>query len=101
MSLSYNNRNKSNFSKLDNRYLFISFLPILSLIVGLIIFINNRSEQLKLNKIPSIEKKIKTLNDQKIIALNKKDDLIRNHIKDQAKKNGMIKANFSKNIIKW
>tara|TARA_B000000437_G_C11492417_1_gene243471 strand:+ start:210 stop:419 length:210 start_codon:yes stop_codon:yes gene_type:complete len=69
--------------------------------VGLIIFINNRSEQLKLNKIPSIEKKIKTLNDQKIIALNKKDDLIRNHIKDQAKKNGMIKANFSKNIIKW
>ncbi len=101
MSLSYNHRNKSNFSKLDNRYLFISFLPILSLIVGLIIFINNRSEQLKLNKIPSIEKKIKTLNDQKIIALNKKDDLIRNHIKDQAKKNGMIKANFSKNIIKW
>ena len=101
MSLSYNHRNKSNFSKLGNRYLFISFLPILSLIVGLIIFINNRSEQLKLNKIPSIEKKIKTLNDQKIIALNKKDDLIRNHIKDQAKKNGMIKANFSKNIIKW
>ena len=101
MSLSYNHRTKSNFSKLDNRYLFISFLPILSLIVGLIIFINNRSEQLKLNKIPSIEKKIKTLNDQKIIALNKKDDLIRNHIKDQAKKNGMIKANFSKNIIKW
>ena len=101
MSLSYNHRNKSNFSKLDNRYLFISFLPILSLIVGLIIFINNRSEQLKLDKIPSIENKIKTLNDQKIIALNKKDDLIRNHIKDQAKKNGMIKANFSKNIIKW
>ena len=101
MSISYNNRNKSNFSKLDNRYLFISFLPILSLIVGLIIFINNRSEQLKLNKIPSIEKKIKTLNDRKIIALKKKDNLIRNHIKDQAKKNGMIKANFSKNIIKW
>ena len=101
MSLSYNHRNKSNHSKLSNRYLFISFLPILSLIVGLIIFINNRSEQLKLNKIPSIEKKIKTLNDRKIIALKKKDNLIRNHIKDQAKKNGMIKANFSKNIIKW
>ena len=101
MSLSYNYRNKSNFSKLSNRYLFISFLPILSLIVGLIIFINNRSEQLKLNKIPSIEKKIKTLNDRKIIAQKKKDDIIRNHIKDQAKKNGMIKANFSKNIIKW
>ena len=56
---------------------------------------------MQLNKIPSIEKNIKILNDQKIIALKKKDDLIRNHIKDQAKKNGMIKANFSKNIIKW
>ena len=48
-----------------------------------------------------MKKKIKTLNDRKIIALKKKDDLIRNHIKNQAKKNGMIKANFSKNIIKW
>tara|TARA_B100000676_G_scaffold3387_1_gene3131 strand:+ start:5138 stop:5443 length:306 start_codon:yes stop_codon:yes gene_type:complete len=101
MSLSYNHRNKNNFSKLDNRYLLIFFLPILSLIIGFIIFINNRSEQLKLNQIPSIEKNIKILNDQKIIALKKKDFLIRNHIKDQAKKNGMIKANFSKNIIKW
>ena len=101
MSLRYNHRNKNNFSKLDNRYLFISFLPILSLIVGFIIFINNRSEQLKLNKIPSIEKNIKILNDQKIIALKNKDFLIRNHIKYQAKKNGMIKADFSKNIIKW
>lgn len=101
MSLSYKHRNKSNFSKSGNPYLLISFLPILSLIVGFIIFINNRSEYLKLNKIPSIEKKIKTLNDRKIIALKEKDDLIRNHIKNQAKKNGMIKANFSKNIIKW
>ena len=101
MPLNYNHRNKNNFSKLDNRYLLIFFLPTLSLIVGLIIFINNKSEQIRLNKIPNIEKNIKILNDKKIIALNKKDFLVRNHIKEQAKINGMIKANFSKNIIKW
>ena len=86
MSLSYNHRNKSNFSKLDNRYLFISFLPILSLIVGFIIFINNRSEQLKLNKIPSIEKNIKILNDQKIIALKIKMILLEITLKIKQKK---------------
>ena len=101
MPVKYNNRNKNNFSKLDNRYLLIFFLPIISLIVGFMIFVNNRSELLKLNKIPGIKKNIKILKDRKIIALNKKDFLVRTHIKEQAKINGMIKANFSKNIIKW
>jgi len=101
MSLNYSNRNKNNFSNLDNRYLLIFYLPLLSLIVGLIIFTNNKSEQLRLNKIPSLTKSIKIINDQKIIAINKRDYLIRNHIKSQAKKNGMIKADFSKSIIKW
>tara|TARA_B100002052_G_scaffold297918_1_gene329852 strand:- start:1765 stop:2070 length:306 start_codon:yes stop_codon:yes gene_type:complete len=101
MSISYNYRNKNNFSKLYNSFLFIISFPTLSLIVGFIVFINNRSENLRLNKIPSIEKNIIILKDQKIIALKKKDFLIRNYIKDQAKKNGMIKPNYSKNIIKW
>tara|TARA_B100000676_G_scaffold303443_1_gene353978 strand:- start:2289 stop:2594 length:306 start_codon:yes stop_codon:yes gene_type:complete len=101
MSISYNYRNKNNFSKLYNSFLFIISFPTLSLIVGFIVFINNRSENLRLNKIPNIEKNIIILKDQKIIALKKKDFLIRNYIKDQAKKNGMIKPNYSKNIIKW
>ena len=34
-------------------------------------------------------------------AINNRDKLLRTHIKNEAKKHGMIKANYSKHIIKW
>ena len=46
-------------------------------------------------------KQIDIRKDQKVIAINNRDRLIRNHIKKEAKKNGMIKADYTRNIIKW
>lgn len=50
---------------------------------------------------PVVSKQIEITRDQKVISINNKDKLIRNHIKNEAEKAGMIRANYSRNIIKW
>ena len=48
-----------------------------------------------------ILKKINILQDFKIAEQASKDRLLRNHIRNEAKNLGMIKADYSKDIIKW
>tara|TARA_Y100001970_G_scaffold160165_1_gene195937 strand:- start:4570 stop:4875 length:306 start_codon:yes stop_codon:yes gene_type:complete len=96
-------RNKNNFNKANINSRFLSFFlsSLILLTIGLIIKINNVSEIIKRDEIPFLLKQINIGKDQKVIAINNRDRLIRTHIKKEAKKNGMIKADYSRNIIKW
>tara|TARA_B100002052_G_scaffold292965_1_gene315367 strand:+ start:615 stop:920 length:306 start_codon:yes stop_codon:yes gene_type:complete len=101
--MSVSRRNKNNFNTINISSRFFSFFlsSLILLTIGLIIKINNVSEIIKRDKIPLTLKQIDIRKDQKVIAINNRDRLIRNHIKKEAKKNGMIKADYTRNIIKW
>ncbi len=101
MPVSYRNKNNFNAFNINSRVFSFLFFSLILLTVGLIIKINNASEIIKRDKIPFILQQIEIKKDQKVIAINNRDKLLRTHIKNEAQKNGMIKANYSKDIIKW
>ena len=101
MSVSRRNKNNFNTVNINSRFLSLFFFFLILLTIGLIIKINNVSEIIKRDEIPFLLKQINIGKDQKVIAINNRDRLIRTHIKKEAKKNGMIKADYSRNIIKW
>lgn len=98
-----NYRNKSNFNSFKINSRFFTFLTstLIIIIFYLIINIGNSTKIIKRDKLPFIRKQIEIINDQIVISVNNKDKLIRNHIKSEAEKSGMIRANYSRNIIKW
>jgi len=101
MSISYRNKNNFNAFNISSRFFSFLFFFLTLLTIGLIIKINNVSEVIRRDKIPLVLKQIEIKRDQKVIAINNRDKLLRTHIKNEAKKNGMIKADYSNNIIKW
>jgi len=101
MPLNYRNKNNFNIFNIDLRLHSFFFFFLLLFTIYLIIKINNASGIITRDKIPVVLNQIETRKDQKVIALKNRDKLLRTHIKDEAKKNGMIKANYSRNIIKW
>lgn len=101
MSVSYRNKNNFNGNNTYSRFSSLLFLTLSLLIIGLVIKVNNESEVIRRDKIPLVIKQIKSKKDQKVIAINNRDRLLRTHIKSEAKKNGMIKADYIRNIIKW
>ncbi len=101
MSVNYRNKSNFNTSNISSRFFtFLTFLSIL-IILYLIINISNSTKITKRDKLPLIKNQIEIINDQIVLSVNNKDKLIRNHIKNEAEKSGMIRANYSKNIIKW
>jgi len=101
MSLNYRNQNNLISFKINSGFFsFLTFSFIL-LIFYLIINIGNSNKIIKRDKIPALSKQIEITRDQIVISINNKDKLIRNHIKNEAEKAGMIRANYSRNIIKW
>ena len=101
MSLNYRNQNNLISFKINSGFFsFLTFSFIL-LIFYLIINIGNSNKIIKRDKIPALSKQIEITRDQIVISINNKDKLIRNHIKNEAEKAGMIRANYSTNIIKW
>ena len=101
MSVNYRNKNNFNVFNINSRFFSFLFLSLTLLTVYLIISIGDDTKKLKRDKIPLILAQIKDTKDHQVIAINYRDKLLRTHIKDEAKKNGMIKANYSNNIIKW
>jgi hypothetical protein len=101
MPLSYRNKNNFNIFNIDLHLHSFFFFFLLLFTIYLIIKINNASEVITRDKIPLVLNQIETRKDQKVIALKNRDKLLRTHIKNEAKKNGMIKADYSRNIIKW
>tara|TARA_Y100000994_G_scaffold216021_1_gene192668 strand:+ start:124 stop:429 length:306 start_codon:yes stop_codon:yes gene_type:complete len=101
MSVSRRNKNNFNTTNINSRFLSFFLSSLILLTIGLIIKINNVSEIIKRDRIPLTLKQIDIRKDQKVISINNRDRLIRNHIKKEAKKNGMIKADYTRNIIKW
>tara|TARA_B100001123_G_scaffold327395_1_gene368228 strand:- start:176 stop:487 length:312 start_codon:yes stop_codon:yes gene_type:complete len=102
MSLNSKLKKHSTSFNIDLRlfYFFLFFLSI-SISIFYTIHIKNKIYVLKTNKIPFILKEINSIKNQKVVSKKNKDNLLRNHIKNEAKKNGMIKADYSKNIINW
>ncbi len=101
MSVRYRNKNNFNGNNTYSRLSSLLFLTLSLFIIGLVIKVNNESEVMRRDKIPLVIKQIKSKKDQKVIAINNRDRLLRTHIKSEAKKNGMIKADYIRNIIKW
>ena len=102
MPISNKFRNESNLFIIDVRlFYFFLLLFLVSLSIFYTIHLKNKIYDLTNNQIPLILKKINTLQDFKIAEQANKDRLLRNHIKNEAKNFGMIKANYSKDIIKW
>jgi len=101
MSVNYRNKNNFNVFNINSRFFSFLFFSLTLLTLYLIINISNDTKIIKRDKIPLILAQIKDTKDHQVIAINYRDKLLRTHIKDEAKKNGMIKANYSNNIIKW
>jgi len=102
MSISNKFKNESNLFIIDIRlFYFFLFLLLTSFSIFYTINIKNKIYDLTNNQIPLILKKINTLKDFKIAEQANKDRLLRKHIKNEAKNLGMIKADYSKDIIKW
>tara|TARA_B100001123_G_C14314980_1_gene632874 strand:+ start:174 stop:482 length:309 start_codon:yes stop_codon:yes gene_type:complete len=102
MSISKQFKNESNLFIIDIRLFYLLLLLLLvSFSIFYTIHIKNKNYDLTTNQIPLILKKINTLQDFKIAEQANKDRLLRSHIKNEAKNLGMIKANYSKDIIKW
>ena len=102
MSISKQFKNESNLFTIDIRiFYFFLLLLLVSISIFYTIHIKNKNYDLANNQIPLILKKINILKDFKIAEQANKDRLLRNHIRNEAKNFGMIKANYSKDIIKW
>ncbi len=102
MSIRNQSKHESNLLAIDIRlFYFLLLLLIVSFSIFYTIHIKNKNYDLTNNQIPLILKKINILQDFKIAEQANKDYLLRNHIRNEAKNLGMIKANYSKDIIKW
>ena len=101
MSLNYRNQNNLISFKINSGFFSFLTFSLILLIFYLIINIGNSNKIIKRDKIPALSKQIEITRDQIVISINNKDKLIRNHIKNEAEKAGMIRANYSTNIIKW
>ena len=101
MSVNYRNKNNFNVFNINSRFFSFLFFSLTLLTLYLIINISNDTKIIKRDKIPLILAQIQESKDNQVIEINDRDKLLRTHIKDEAKKNGMIKANYSNNIIKW
>ena len=101
MPVNYRNKNNFNVFNISSRFFSFLFFSLTLLILYLIINISNDTKIIKRDKIPLILAQIKESKDNQVIEITHRDKLLRTHIKDEAKKYGMIKANYSNNIIKW
>ena len=102
MSLKQELENNSTSFNIDLRlFYFILFFLSIALSIFYTINIKNKIHDLGTNEIPLILKEINSIKDQKVISYRDRDKLLRKHIKNEAKNFGMIKADYSKNIIKW
>ena len=101
MSINYRNKNNFNVFNINSRFFSFLFFSLTLLTLYLIINISNDTKIIKRDKIPLILAQIQDSKDNQVIEINDRDKLLRTHIKDEAKKSGMIKANYSNNIIKW
>ena len=101
MSVNYRNKNNFNVFSINSRFFSFLFFSLTLLTLYLIINISNDTKIIKRDKIPLILAQIQESKDNQVIEITDRDKLLRTHIKDEAKKNGMIKANYSSNIIKW
>ena len=102
MSISNKFKNESNLFIIDIRlFYFLLLILLISFSIFYTIHIKNKNYYLANNQIPLILKKINILQDFKIAEQASKDRLLRNHIRNEAKNLGMIKADYSKDIIKW
>ena len=101
MSINYRNKNNFNVFNINSRFFSFLFFSLTLLTLYLIINISNDTKIIKRDKIPLILAQIQESKDNQVIEITNRDKLLRTHIKDEAKKNGMIKANYSNDIIKW
>ena len=101
MSVNYRNKNNFNTFNINSRFFSFLFFSLTLLTLYLIINISNDTKIIKRDKIPLILAQIQESKDNQVIEITNRDKLLRTHIKDEAKKNGMIKANYSNDIIKW
>ena len=101
MSVNYRNKNNFNVFNINSRLFSFLFFSLTLLTLYLIINISNNTKIIKRDKIPLILAQIQESKDNQVIEITDRDKLLRTHIKDEAKKNGMIKANYSNDIIKW
>tara|TARA_X000000368_G_scaffold411013_1_gene395291 strand:+ start:258 stop:563 length:306 start_codon:yes stop_codon:yes gene_type:complete len=101
MSVNYRNKNNFNVFNINSRFFSFLFFSLTLLTLYLIINISNDTKIIKRDKIPLILTQIQESKDNQVIEITNRDKLLRTHIKDEAKKNGMIKANYSNDIIKW
>ena len=101
MSVNYRNKNNFNVFNINSRFFSFLFFSLTLLTLYLIINIGNDTKIIKRDKIPLILAQIQESKDNQVIEITDRDKLLRTHIKNEAKKNGMIKANYSNDIIKW
>ena len=101
MSVNYRNKNNFNVFNINSRFFSFLFFSLTLLTLYLIINISNDTKIIKRDKIPLILAQIQESKDNQVIEITDRDKLLRTHIKNEAKKNGMIKANYSNDIIKW
>ena len=95
-------KNNSNTLSINlNIIYFILFLFLASLSIFYIINLKNKIIDLRTNQIPLVLQNINSIEAQKVISYKDNDQLLRNHIKNKAKNFGMIKADYSNNIIQW
>jgi len=102
MPLKQSSKNNSNTLTINLNLIYsLFFLSLIGLIFFYIINVTNKIVDLKTNSIPLVLQNINNIEAQKVIYYKNRDQLLRNHIKNEAKNFGMIKANYSSNIINW
>tara|TARA_Y100001970_G_scaffold7888_1_gene9026 strand:- start:10216 stop:10533 length:318 start_codon:yes stop_codon:yes gene_type:complete len=102
MPLKQSSKNNSNTLTINLNLIYsLFFLSLIGLIFFYIINVTNKIVDLKTNSIPLVLQNINNIEAQKVIYYKNRDQLLRNHIKNEAKNFGMIKADYSSSIINW